>query len=96
MPELHFRVRWPDGERSTCYSPSSTTRDHFDIGVPYPLDEFVARSRRALKQASERVAARYGYACSSAAAQLDEIERHAARFADPSASVTVEAFEDPS
>lgn len=95
MPELHFRVRWPDGSRTRCYSPSSTTRTFFDIGVAYPLEEFVARSRRAMHHASERVAARYGYACSSAAGQLAQIEQLAARFAQqPQAAVTVEAFEE--
>lgn len=95
MPELHFHVRWPDGSRSRCYSPSSTTREFFEPGVPYALDEFVARSRRALNLASERVAARYGYACSSAAGQLAQIEQQAARFAlHAAARVIVESFED--
>ena len=95
MPELHFRVRWPDGSRTRCYSPSSTTRDFFDVGTAYPLTEFVERCRRAMKLASDRVAARYGYACSSAAGQLAQIEQLASRFSDPAAAlVTVEALEE--
>ena len=95
MPEMSFRVRWPDDSEQLCYSPSSTTRDFFTPGEAYPLDEFVERSRRALKLASERVRQRYGYACSSAAAQLQQIEQTAARFAaTPDARVTVQSFEE--
>jgi uncharacterized repeat protein (TIGR04042 family) len=36
--------------------------------------DFLTRSRSALTEASERVRAKYGFACSSAAAQLSEIE----------------------
>lgn len=96
MPELHFRVRWPDGSRTRCYSPSSTTREFFEVGASYPLHEFVERSRRALKHASDRVAARYGYACSSAASQLAQIEQLASQYRDDdaAAAVTVEALEE--
>lgn len=92
---MHFRVRWPDQSQTLCYSPSSTLRDFFELGAPYPLTEFVERSRRALQQASERVRQRYGYACSSAAHQLEQIESLAAAFAaDPHAQVTVVSFHD--
>ena len=95
MPEMHFRVRWPDDTQTLCYSPSSTLRDFFELGAPYPLDEFVERSRRALEHASERVRQRYGYACSSAASQLAQIEHRAARFATvPHAQVTVVSYDD--
>lgn len=96
MPELHFSLRWPDGSFSRCYSPSSTLRQQFSAGEVYPLSEFVTRCREAFHLASERVRARYGFACSSAMAQLQEIETTAARFADlPGAHVTVINFEPP-
>ncbi len=95
MPEVRFHVRWPDDSEQQCYSPSSTIRDFFTPGEAYPLAEFLDRSRRALHLASERVRQRYGYACSSAAAQLEQIEHTATRYADtPDARVTVTAFED--
>lgn len=93
MPEVHFRVRWPDASAMQAYSPSSTIRDAFEIGRPYPVAEFVARSRAALEHASARVAQRYGFGCGHAAAQIREIERVAQRFADPTQTVVVEAFE---
>jgi uncharacterized repeat protein (TIGR04042 family) len=43
---------------------------------------------------SERVRAKYGYACSAAMDQLQEIEARAAAFS-PAAQVTVTSFELP-
>jgi uncharacterized repeat protein (TIGR04042 family) len=95
MPELHYTVRWPDGALSRCYSPSTTVKLYFDAGAAYPLEEFLQRSRRALHQASERVRTRYGYACSSALGQLQQIEATAAQYAGQAdARVTVLRFED--
>jgi uncharacterized repeat protein (TIGR04042 family) len=95
MPEMYFHVRWPDDTQSRCYSPSSTLREFFELDTPYPLNEFLARSRHALEHASERVRQRYGYACSSAASQLATIEHRAASFATtPNAVITVIAFDE--
>jgi len=46
----------------------------------YHLDDFVARSRQALTQASDRVQETYGFRCSSASEQLQEIEQKASQF----------------
>ncbi|WP_028009476.1 MSMEG_0570 family nitrogen starvation response protein [Solimonas flava] len=94
MPEVQFRVRWPDASSTLCYSPSSTIREAFVLGHAYPLQEFVARSRAALEHASLRVAQKYGFGCAHAALQIREIEQAAARYAgDPHATVTVESYE---
>lgn len=82
MPEMRFRVRWPDQSISLCYSPSQVIKDFFKPGEAYELEDFIARSRAALQIAGERVRQKYGYSCSSAMSQLDEIETIAARFAD--------------
>ena len=93
MPEVRFEVRWPDDTTTLCYSPSSTIRDYFTPGQPYALNDFVRLSQAALHLASERVRQRYGFACSSAAHQLDEIERRASQYqTDPTAMVTVIRF----
>ena len=81
MPEMHYRLRWPDDSESICYSPSRVIQDHFAPGDSYALADFLARARAATQIASERVAARYGFACSRAADQLHEIEAVAERFA---------------
>ena len=94
MPVMHFRVRWPDASETRCYSPSSVVQDFLAPGRCYALDDFLQRSREALAMASERVRAKYGFACSQAMDQLAEIEHIAARFADAAdAEVTVVAFD---
>lgn len=80
MPVMHFRVRWPDESETDCYSPSLVIKDYFHPGQAYGLEEFLARSREGLGIASERVRAKYGYACSAAMDQLAEIEALAERF----------------
>jgi uncharacterized repeat protein (TIGR04042 family) len=94
MPEMHFTVRWPEGDDMRCYSPSLVVREHLEIGRAYPLAEFTARCRTLLELASERVRARYGFACSAALDQLAAIEARAAR-ADAAGWVRVLAFELP-
>lgn len=84
MPVTYFVVRWPDGERERCYSPSSIVREVFETRV-YRLDEFVELSRKGLGIASERVRQKFGYACSSAMDQLRLIEARAAAFDETSA-----------
>ncbi|MGY8904351.1 MAG: MSMEG_0570 family nitrogen starvation response protein [Burkholderiales bacterium] len=79
MPVMHFHVRWPDQSTTRCYSPSLVIKDFLVVGQSYPLDDFVQRSRDALEIASERVRAKYGFACSAAMGQLAEIEALAQR-----------------
>lgn len=94
MPAMHFLVRWPDGDQMRCYSPSQIVRDFLDVGRVYPLPDFIDRSRRMLTIASERVRAKYGFACSAALDQLAAIEERATGFAG-TGDVTVVAFDPP-
>jgi uncharacterized repeat protein (TIGR04042 family) len=74
MPEIHFTIQLPDGLTKECYSPSTVVLKHFSRGDEMSVAEFLSRSREALAAAGERVREKYGFACSSAAAQLDSIE----------------------
>jgi len=74
MPEMHFAIEWPDGERENCYSPSYIIEEHLAVGESYATDDFLERVTAALQTASERVRARYGFACSSALDQLGALE----------------------
>jgi uncharacterized repeat protein (TIGR04042 family) len=94
MPEMHFHVRWPDGREVACYSPSLVIRDHLQVGTSYALPDFLQRTQTALHIASDRVRAKYGFACSMALDQLAAIEATAGAFA-PDSRVQVLAF-DPS
>src|SRR5271170_6318585 len=33
MPEMHFHIRWPDGKRESCYSPSLVIKDYSALGI---------------------------------------------------------------
>lgn len=92
MPEMHFVVRWPDEGEMRCYSPSLVVRDYLQVGQVYALGDFMERSRTMLNIGSERVRAKYGYACSAAMDQLTALEERASAF-DLHASVTVVAFD---
>ena len=81
MPEVTFTIAWPDGQHEDCYSPSTVVFEHFEPGASYALSDFLARARAALTRASERVAAKYGYECSSARDQLARLHDAAQRFA---------------
>jgi uncharacterized repeat protein (TIGR04042 family) len=93
MPEMQFRVRWPDGAVETCYSPSLVIKDYFEPGRSYPLADFLSRSQTALHIASDRVQAKFGFPCSRALGQLARIEAACASFTEtPGAEVRVETF----
>jgi uncharacterized repeat protein (TIGR04042 family) len=95
MPEMRFRILWPDGVAETCYSPSLVVKEHLRVGASYEPSEFLARCRVALNIASNRVKEKYGHACSLALGQLARIEEGCAKFASrPDARVSVEAFEE--
>ncbi|HSJ01123.1 MAG TPA: MSMEG_0570 family nitrogen starvation response protein [Verrucomicrobium sp.] len=75
MPSVNFTIQLPDGVTRECYSPSTIVRSYFQQNEEMTVDEFVSRSREALTEASERVRAKFGFYCTSAAAQLADIER---------------------
>jgi len=80
VPEMTFTVRWPDGRVEDCYSPSLVVHDHLEAGAHYTVGDFTARAVEALTLASERVRARYGFACTSAAASAERIQQSAAAY----------------
>ena len=81
MPELIFRLRWPDGSETVNYSPSTIVRNFLSPGAAYEIGDFMARSRLGLRAASARVEQKYGYPCVRAQATLASIEQHAEAFA---------------
>ncbi len=80
MPEAVFRVRWPDGSTDACYSPSLVVHDHLAPGAEYPVADFTSRVDAAMDEASERVRAKYGTACTSAAATAAGVRSRASSF----------------
>ncbi len=80
MPEINFQIQWPDGTEQNCYSPSLVVKKYFTPGESYELAEFVEKSRTALNIASDRVKEAYGFPCSRALSQLEQIELKAAKY----------------
>ncbi|MGC0366524.1 putative repeat protein (TIGR04042 family) [Rhodococcus sp. 27YEA15] len=95
MPEMTFTISWPDGSTQSCYSPSLVMHDYLVAGTEYTVAEFIERSTTALTTASERVRSRYGMYCTSAAAQIEELDL-AARVHDPHSLVRVLDMNPPS
>lgn len=48
MPEINYKIQWPDGSQQNCYSPSLVIKKYFNPGETYKLAEFVAKSRTVL------------------------------------------------
>lgn len=93
MPEIRFQIRWSDGSHDSCYSPSLVVKEYFNPNTEYDLEDFVARSRTALKIASDRVQAKYGRPCGLALGQLQDIEEKSKQYAHlPNAKVRVISF----
>ena len=90
---MYFHVVWPGNTPTCCYGFSLVVQDYLQVGQSYPLDDFLQRCRHALHIASERVRAKYGFACSQAMDQLADIEQLAAPFqTQADAQVLVTAF----
>lgn len=94
MPEMTFEVRWPDGSTQRCYSPSLVVHDYLNTGGRYTVAEFVDLSGRALTEASDRVRATFGFACTSAAETNSRITSAAAGFPN-NAQVEITAMDPP-
>ena len=91
MPETPFTVELPDGSLKHCYSPSSVVRQYFSKGDTLPASDFLDKARESLTEASNRVLAKFGFSCSSAASSLEEIE-HWASALPPGASVRIHSI----
>lgn len=80
MPSVNFTVKWPNGQSSNFYSPSTIVYEYFQKGQQWAGQEFLKQAEQALHAASERVRARYGFTCSSAMDTLNRIQEQAASF----------------
>ena len=64
MPEVHFTIRWPDGDGGALLFPLHRDRDLLRRRAQtYPLTIPRQRAAQALERASDRVEAKYGFAC---------------------------------
>ena len=77
MPAVNFEVTWPDGENAAYYSPSTVIHQYIKAGESYSIEEFERLVYEALDLASERVRAKFGFACSAANDEKIKIEAKA-------------------
>lgn len=89
MPAVNIRLRWPDGQESTAYSPSTSIQEYFEAGQSYALEDFLQRAEQGLNAASERVKQVKGFYCSSAMDTLGGLRMQARPFASQDARVQV-------
>ncbi|MDE9536586.1 MSMEG_0570 family nitrogen starvation response protein [Xenorhabdus bovienii] len=80
MPSVNFTVKWPNGEQTQYYSPSTVIYEYLSIGQCYPSTQFLHQVEDGLYAASERVRACYGFGCSSAMDNLAMIQHQAKLF----------------
>lgn len=75
MPAVNFYVTWPDGEEVIYYSPSTIIHEHIKANTKYSIAEFQQKIDFAMAAASERVRAKYGFACSAASGEQEKIQQ---------------------
>lgn len=80
MPEVVLQLCWPDGEASSLYSPSTVIYDFFKPGDILSIAELEQKGLAALEKASERVRARYGFACTRTDEEAAKLKRKIAKY----------------
>ncbi|RII77402.1 MSMEG_0570 family nitrogen starvation response protein [Pseudomonas monteilii] len=89
MPAVMIHLRWPDGEETSTYSPSTSIHQHLQAGSSYTMAEFLQHAEAGLNAASERVKAVKGFYCSSAMDSLSGLRMKAKTYNGDSLRVEV-------
>ncbi len=63
MPEINFQLNLPDGKKTSLYSPSTVILEYLKPGDSLKISDFKSLAIKALHEASEKVRAKYGFAC---------------------------------
>lgn len=82
MPEVHLTLEWPDGSTSELYSPSTVILQRLRPGQSLTVSALRIQGMAALQEASERVRARYGFACTRTNEERLKLECLVTRFDD--------------
>jgi uncharacterized repeat protein (TIGR04042 family) len=80
MPEVLLELHWPDGEASRFYSPSTIVYEFLKPGQTLTIAELEQRGLAALSEASERVRARYGFACTRTDEEASKLRQRLAMY----------------
>lgn len=80
MPEVMLQLRWPDGEASQFYSPSTVIYEFLKPGETLTIAKLEQKGLSALQEASERVHARYGCACTRTDKEATKLQKRVAMY----------------
>jgi uncharacterized repeat protein (TIGR04042 family) len=80
MPEVLLELHWPDGEASRFYSPSTIVYEFLKPGETLTIAQLEQKGLAALREASERVRARYGFACTRTDEEASKLIKRLARY----------------
>jgi uncharacterized repeat protein (TIGR04042 family) len=80
MPEVMLELHWPDGEASRFYSPSTVVYEFLRPGDSLSIAELEQKGLAALREASERVRARYGFACTRTDEEASKLQKRLAMY----------------
>jgi uncharacterized repeat protein (TIGR04042 family) len=80
MPEVMLELHWPDGQASRFYSPSTIVYEFLKPGETLSIAELEQKGLAALREASERVRARYGFACTRTDEEASKLQKRLAMY----------------
>jgi uncharacterized repeat protein (TIGR04042 family) len=80
MPEVMLELHWPDSEASRFYSPSTVVYEFLQPGDTLSIAELEEKGLAALREASERVRARYGFACTRTDEEASKLQKRLAMY----------------
>ena len=73
MPEINFQLNLPDGKKTSLYSPSTVILEYLKPGDSLKISDFKSLAIKALHEASEKVRAKYGFACTRTLEEEEKI-----------------------
>ena len=73
MPEINFQINLPDGKKTSLYSPSTVILEYLKPGDSLKISDFKSLAIKALHEASEKVRAKYGFACTRTLEEEEKI-----------------------
>ncbi len=82
MPVTYVHIKWPDNTKDKIYSPSSVIRNYFNPEDEITIKEFEGICNESLDKASDRVAEKFGFGCTSAMAEKKRIYALSKKYKD--------------
>lgn len=80
MPVTYVHIEWPDQIKDQLYSPSSVVKEYFNTNQEISVAEFNLACSESLNEASNRVAQKFGFGCTSAMAELQRIQSECKKY----------------